>query len=226
MKQFIFILFVFYFVNSIFSQVSLPILPMKNGLIYYTFTDSISINKKCIKDYLKSKTIDRIDNLFLKESDIRYPKNKKNQSLKDFCELNFNTSSSGINNEKCLEKKTGNFILVFNNSINYIDLTPIGLILKTGKKRVVNFSLTSDFEINFTSKNSYTYTLKKIILYLTYWGGEVKEVELSELYQKLSSENNIKEEDTFIFNELQFWVKKSNEIIKQALSFEIKYDDL
>jgi hypothetical protein len=184
-----------------FSQ-SLPELPMKRDKIYYVFEDTFSNKKSCLGNYLKNDLAEIYEelgnNLIKKFKDKSYKIDKRFMS--EECPVSFGLGRVSLG---CMDTILNGFIQyrMPTESLNFFDLTPIGLISGSWRKKTLYGTLTAEVDIIFKSFNTLELHFKSFKLELMYMDNTEEHVNLSEQYLAIKNKDKIsnKELQLFIF---------------------------
>jgi hypothetical protein len=189
------------FCNILISQL-LPELPLKRDKIYYVFEDTFSNKKSCLGNYLKNDLAEIYEelgnNLIKKFKDKSYKIDKRFMS--EECPVSFGLGRISLG---CMDTILDGFIQyrMPTESLNFFDLTPIGLISGSWRKKTLYGTLTAEVELIFKSFNTLELHFKRFKLELMYMDYSEEHVNLSEQYMALKSKDKIsnKEVQLFIF---------------------------
>lgn len=214
--------------NTCHSQIKLPDMPLKEGLIYYQFKDTLN-NKKCLKSYFKvnyGEINSKIAAKIHEEEKLRYQYVKKTDSKLILMHIPTKIYNSSLKMQTCADTfNKGNLYILFPEKLNYFDFTPLGILINAGKKRIEYMAVKSNIEVVFFSNNIFEVRYKSFTIETKFRNGEESTIELSDLYQISKKQENLKKEDIVLFEEIDFWVKRSHEIMNKSLEQVFKYDD-
>ena len=213
--------------NISFAQ-ELPEVPLKNGLAYYKFDHKLeNTNNKCVSSFFN---ILSNNNAFFGKymayaAQLSQAKNSIYRQNNLFLYLVDRTNQSTLIN--CLDT-----ILIQNNGFKLtrsgdIDWSPA--IIPLLKKKFIEYNINASVQIVFTSKTEYSLYLKNVNCSLTWvqgfkTGNDI--YDLGELYTQLKNSGKISKKDVKFFEELNFFIQSTDEIILKSLVETIKLDQL
>jgi hypothetical protein len=225
MRVFSCLFIIFLSSNLLSQQISLPDLPTKDGKIYYVFKTNLSNEKKCLKEYhflATRKFTDRIK----QQMKGRYDKVYDNQNLVLF------SASDKVNNynspkNTCIDTlETGLFFFIIPKTINYFDLTVLGLVSNLAKPKVLTSQITAEPYLIFNSKNQYELRFRKFMLKLTLMDGSTTDLDLSQYYNELKNKEKLTKNDVQLFLELNEILELTNKVYSECLKFEYENEEL
>jgi hypothetical protein len=218
MKNFLISNFVISFIisfNFSFSQ-ELPEIPMKNGMAYYSFEHKLDNKSKCLSAYMSP------------------PSSAYFRKISNYT-LEFNTEISKAKNgaiaimvggkpSKCHDT-VGNISALQVTLVNFKKWQPLvsKLILATLNTGNIK-NVTASVYLVFTSKNEYKLIVKDLIISTN--NGLNKFVKIGELYSEIKNSGNVTKQDVKFFEDLNFFIKSTDEIIFKALTDAYKADEL
>ena len=85
-------------------------------------------------------------------------------------------------------------------------------------------NVTASVYLVFTSKNEYKLIVKDLIISTN--NGLNKFVKIGELYSEIKNSGNVTKQDVKFFEDLNFFIKSTDEIIFKALTDAYKADEL
>lgn len=215
------------FCNITFAQ-ELPVIPMKNGLVYYEFKHILTNEKNCISLYfedanlkvgLKNQTV-----LTAKQVQLHYEyhfevgERLKRNKVHAKCSDTLNTS-----------------LLGFGISIPITSsLLPQNFDDKKSNGKIFGHGVSANVEVIFLNKNEYILKFKDFqYSYLTmsknlntYGDITTVQIPLGELYQEfLNTEKKTKYQIEF-FNAINYFINSSDEIYLKSLTELYQADEL
>ena len=223
MKNYFTLLLILIISTSISAQ-DLPNIPIKNGMVFYSFEHKLDNTAKCLSSYIDGP-IQRVglhtsiqNKLFLVGQKIsNEDKNIYSYSLtltRTMLDLNcqdtFNCQSNALNIILKPNFKAPQGI--------------VNLITKSGAK-----NLTASITIVFISKNEYILKIKDIV-YTNSWTKGVKRgvdiLNLAEYYEKVKSSGELKKDDIKFFSFIDAIIKTTDKIILSAITDTYRADEL
>ena len=206
--------------NFSFSQ-ELPEIPMKNGMAYYSYEHKLDNTKKCIVDYSGERT-------FMKkivDYSIEFTL-KRTGKLINNNRLNIVPPGRTAIKNRCLDTLTSpiGFILTKSGELQWRPA-----IVEALRKRITETEITSQVSMIFISKNTYILVFKDLNCKITYMQGNKLTTEIHsihELYNEIKMSGKITKADINFFEDLNFFIKSSDEIILKALTETYKADEL
>jgi hypothetical protein len=224
MKNYFTLILILIISTSISAQ-DLPNIPIKNGMVFYSFDHKLDNTAKCLSSYIDGPMqrvglITSIQNklLLVGEKIFKEDKNIYSYSLtltRKLLDLNcqdtFNCQSNALN-------------IMFQPNFK----TPQGIVdLITGKSVVKN--LTASITIVFISKNEYILKIKDIVYSISWTKGSKSGVDifnLGEYYEKVKSSGELKNDDIKFFSFIDEIMKTTDKVILSAITDTYKADEL
>lgn len=213
-------------ISSLLTAQELPELPMKNGMAYYTFDHKLSNTKGCLVKYVANQK-------YFTES---FACSKKLQDLV----LQLNLKQGGIYKNTKLTI-LGMPFTVRKECLDTLKTSQGFQLMKTGdnmwapaiieffRKHIMQNTVYADIEIIFLSKNEYRLIFKGLTFnYYWHQAGKtgVEILDIGELYQKTKDSGKINKKDIKFFEDLNFYIKSTDEIILKALTETYKSAEL
>jgi hypothetical protein len=217
MKKNIFALIILVFSQFIFGQ-ELPVIPIKNGMAYYSFEHKLDNTKHCLSKYISGYAIHQ------KTSDYAYQFTLKNSGI--YKQLNLNIFVLSVRTHKCNDtiNLTSGFILSKSGEILWRPA-----IIELLRKKTMGSEINAQIEIIFLSKNEYKIVFKGL-QYKINWMQRMKPgvdiYNIGELYEQTKTSGKITKSDIKFFENLNFYMKSADEIILKALTETYKADEL
>jgi hypothetical protein len=223
MKKLIYFLLVLVISNiKIISQTTTEI-PLKNGMVYYTFFNKIDNNKKCLKNYsdqLRGKCMMKSLELSTEKSKPFYGKNYSFSVSPPFMLRPINPNSVST----CIDTATlGALQIIFPTN------NPTIMLYNFNKQKLISQSIRATMEIVFLTKSEYILKIKGFTLVQTTMSGTkslIKEYELGELYQKYLSNPKKTKAETNLYNDINIFVNETDRIIRESFNEIYKTDEL
>jgi hypothetical protein len=206
-----------------FSQ-SLPELPMKKDKIYYVFEDTFGNKKSCLGNYLKNdleEIYEELGNNLVKNfKDKSYKIDKRFMS--EECPVSFGLGKVSLS-LGCMDTILNGFIQyrMPNESLNFFDLTPIGLISGSWRKKTLYGTLTAEVDILFKSFNTLELHFKRFNLELMSMDYSEEHVNLSEQYLSLKNKDKISKKEVQLFIFLDELLKLMNYEFSNSVNYVI-----
>lgn len=222
---------------------SLPDLPMKEDMIFYSFTRNTKEAKNCLWTYYISKSNTFYDNLQKFKDSLFFARFQKTKNQK----YGFKFEQSGGNSrhslagqpesaEKDCLKQAGSIF-----KVTYPDQRP-GIAIAFMDSRIANnikqmanvkqeISNGFEFELDifFKNKKDFTITFRgfKYISFYEQKGVRLhEEIPLEDIYNQLKNSPKITKEQAAFFNDVDFFVKSIERLVLKGLNYAVKTDDL
>lgn len=219
MKQIFLSLFLTNFIVTTFAQ-ELPEVPLKNGLSYYKFDHKLeNTNNKCVSSYFTNQTFYQKYMLYahqLLTQDKSYDKKGIDFSIGNLAEYKLNcTDTIDIPN------------VGFKLSGAIANWTPT--VIQLRKKKITGYQVMANIHVVFTSKNEYSLYIKNVNCTLIWAQGfniGMDIFDLGELYTQVKNSASISKKDIEFFEELNFFIQVTDEIILKSLTETINLDQL
>lgn len=206
------------FVNLIFTSFAqeLPEVPLKNGLAYYKFDHNLeNTNNKCLSSYFNVTS--GYQNLMVKY--ISYA-NQLSQEKTYGEKLFFIKLGGGKLN--CIDTMVAQGGMLLWGPVSW---TPN--IISLSNKKITNYIVSTEIQIVFTSKSAYSIYIKNVQCNLTWANGRGTYIyDLGELYTQVKNSAKISKKDIKFFEELNYFIQATDEIILKSLTETINLDQL
>lgn len=194
-----------------------PQIPLKNGLVYYTFTNKLDNTKKCLSNYINVGDFTRKMNDKTKEMT-----DSKSKPL--FDKNYFVTANAGRSKGLCIDT-TYYGVLVFSVPTK---IKPTRLY-NLSKKKLFSQIIEAKIEIVFLNKSEYTLKLKGFT-YKTRAGSiakmENEEHPLGEMYKDFLADDKKSKDQINLYNDIDFIVNEINRIVKEIFVELYQVDEL
>lgn len=217
MKKLILISILFFCVTTTFAQ-ELPEIPMKNGMVYFSFEHKLDNTKKCISQYINTPEFLQKKGSYLYQFVFKKVKKPERTTFGLNTPINFNT--------KCNDtiKNASGFSL---SEIGGDLWRPI--IIELLRKKIRLTEITAQIEVVFLSKTEYKLVFKDLT-YKISWSQGIKNGidihKIGELYEKTKALGKITKSDIKFFEKLNFFMQAADEIILKALTDAYQADEL
>jgi hypothetical protein len=221
MKQLIFTILFANVLLTFFAQ-ELPDVPLKNGLAYYKFDHKLeNTNNKCISSYFLNSTLQQKIGQYGQQLTM----NKTNGYNHNQIIIKVYAKKNNINCNDTLVVQNNGFNLF--KSGGEIDWRPA--MIELMRKKILNYDIKASIAIVFTSKNEYTVYIKNVNCNI-YWSQGLKTgmdiYDIGELYTQTKESGKITKKDIKFFEELNYFIKATDEIILKSLTETINLDQL
>ncbi len=194
-----------------------PKIPLKNGLVYYTFTNKLDNTKKCLSNYVN------VVDFTLKMNDkTKEMTDSKSKPLYD--KNYFVFANAGRSKGLCIDT-TYNGALAFSVPTK---IKPTRLY-NLGKKKLFSQSIEAKIEIVFLNKSEYTLKLKGFTYKTT--AGSIAKMEneehpLGEMYKDFQADDKKSKDQINLYNDIDFIVNEINRIVKEIFVELYQVDEL
>lgn len=226
MKTIVLIVALIFQLNILHAQ-NLPEMPMKNGMIYYSFDHKLENPKKCITYYvstydmnsanISSKVLNLSNQLTAKESGV---KRLSFMMFPPLIAVPLNTAP------ECIDTIIKPLALIITQSG---DIMWRPAVIELFRKKVIGTQITADMVTIFNSKDSYTLIVKNLT-YKIQWSKGLKNgydiYNISEKYEELKNSGKITKKDIKFFEKLNFFIKSADEMLLKAITETYKGSDL
>jgi hypothetical protein len=207
------------FSNFLIAQ-ELPEIPMKNGMVYYTFEHKLD-NKECLSKHFTTSS------MFSKAaaycSQLALQKSGMYKKTKFYIFIPRSYSATGT---KCIDtlKSTPGFSVT---TIGGLMWRP--MIIEFARKKAIQSDIKAQIDIIFLSKTEYKLVIKDFTYNISWVQGTKNGIDINkieELYLKTKDSGKINKSDIKFFEDLNFFVKSVDEIILKSLTETYKADEL
>lgn len=224
MKNYLTSIILLVFSSTIFAQ-NLPDIPMKKGMVYYSFEHKLDNTAKCLSSY--------IDGSIQSAGIVTSIQNKLSLAGEKLWKEDKNVYSYGLSlTRKMLDLNCQDTFNCQSNALNIIlqnnFMTPQGIVdLITGKSYGKN--LTASITIVFISKNEYVLKIKDLVYSISWTKGSKSGVDifnLGEYYEKVKSSGELKKDDIKFFSFIDEIMKTTDKILLNAITDTYMSDEL
>jgi hypothetical protein len=197
-----------------------PEIPLKNGLVYYTFTNKLDNTKKCLSTYCSAtKFTDFFQKMIAKTQELTTHKSKplfgKNYTM---------TASVGQSKGQCIDTTTsGLLILTVPTKIKPTRLYNLG------KKKLISQTIEAKIEIVFLSKTEYTLKIKGFTYKTMAMNAakvETEEHPLGEMYNDFLADDSKSKDQINLFKDVDLMVNEIDRIVKEVFTELYQVDEL
>lgn len=216
-KNLLFLVFLCVFSFS-FSQV-LPELPMKNDKIYYVFETNFKNQKYCLGKYPLNNLNEQLSIRMGEKLKGRY---NKSIDPKDISSLLI----AGLPRHCKDTLSNGIYQLIIPGGIKFVDLTIIGLLSGSGKKRALMSEIKGDVTLIFKSNNQYELRIKSLIYRTTHMDMTETNIDLSKYYLELKKKTQVSKNQAKLFYELDEILKLNNQALTESIQYIIENQEL
>jgi hypothetical protein len=200
-------------------------IPLKNGMVYYTFSNTLTNTKKCLAKY----TYEASQKWGSKASEATTKKDRpffgKQYGLaisQIWCQSATNPAYKGGCQDTAKIPMPTFFLqlpvkIKPNNLYNFV------------KEKIVSQTIEAKMELVFISKNEYVLKMKGFTYKcMTSKAGkiETKEIPLGEMYQDYLNENKKSKQESNLYDDINSLVNETDKIIRESLSETYKVDEL
>jgi hypothetical protein len=208
-----------------FAQ-ELPEVPLKNGLAYYKFDHKLeNTNNKCVSSYFNIVSHPTFVSKYMAYAgQLSQAKNSIHGHYNLFLLLNDDNDNNNINCLDTISTQNQGFHLTISGDI---DFSPA--IIQLMKKKIIENNIYASVQIVFTSKTEYSIYLKNVNCNLAWVQGfktGTDIYDLGELYTQVKNSGKISKKDVKFFEELNYFIQSTDEIILKSLVETIKLDQL
>ena len=203
---------------NLFSQKSLPDIPFKNDLVYYSFTEKFD-NLKYDLSHYNSETY-RFQN---KLSSKLKAFNKNTENEKNFFSMGSSTDMN-VSFNLSNEWKDYTFQYDFSKKYGYTSALFELVGTKVGRQKI-----TASVKIEY-NKNQYTLKFRDFVYEYTYTppfqSTKTEFRPLGEVYLEIKNGGKPKPSQIELFNDLNFVISELNKMVKEAFNEAIKLSEL
>lgn len=193
-------------------------IPLKNGMVYYTFSNKLNNTKKCLKNYVQELPA----KILAKCSEV------STQKTRPFYGKNYSLMISApmlLSQIKVCEDtaKMGMFMLSVPTKIKPTRLYNLN------KQKIISQTIEAKIEIVFINKTEYILKLKGFTyktISMSGYKSETSEHPLGEMYQAYLSDNDKSKAETNLYNDVNMMVNEVDRIIKECFTEVYKTDEL
>ena len=204
--------------NLSFSQV-LPELPMKNDKIYYVFESSFKNQKNCLGKYSLRELYFQSRMRMGEKLIGRY---NKSYDPKDISSLIIGGVPRHCNDTLL----NGKYQLIIPGGLKFVDLTIIGYLSGSGKKRANISEIKGDAILIFKSNNDYELRIKSLFYHITHMDMSETNIDLSKYYLELKKKTKVSKNQAKLFNELDEILKHHNQALTESFQYIIENEEL
>jgi hypothetical protein len=195
-----------------FAQ-ELPEVPLKNGLAFYKFDHTLeNTNDKCVSSFFTNQTIALKILNYAHQLSLEKSFGDKELFIPALLEYKLNCIDTIITQERGFNL-SGPFHWVPNTNM----LT---------NKNIISYTVRANIQIVFTSKVEYSVYFKNVSCNLMGVNGQSYIYDLGELYTQVKNSTRISKKDVKLFEELNYFIQATDEIILKSLVETINLDQL
>lgn len=195
----------------------LPEIPMKNGMVYYSFKHKLNNSKKCISKYYNTDflvSLNRKIETFSSKINDEKPTLEQGVYTITFSQGFKNGSPHSQNNLNCKDTTVSKY--------NFI-VFPI-----SKKEKIADRKLTFNVETVFQDKNNYTLIFKGFILQESFLKGRslvTNEIRLEDRYNELASKAELTKAEISFFEQLNYILVELDKLYGEVLEQQYLIDE-